>query len=226
MGLISTTLVQQRGYELLLATPRNARFTASGAGAEIYNASGEGAVVVLDVDGDICRAIVETEGNEYRPAFFTTSAALTPNTGTIQDFTLPAYVGAFAFAEVKQASETTWTKAEEAPSRQDLLACRRLSTVYPAQARWAWIGDGEALITGDDLRVTYARYVRTGSCQAPDAYMMLAVAGFVAYICKAENDTSQADYYYRYLQQELAGIRARRSVTPLRAMYEAQAQGA
>ena len=116
MGLISADTVIKRGYELLLASPRNDRWSGTGAGQLIYNVPEEGQEVVLDVDGEICCAIVETEGNEFRPAFFVTSSALTPVSGTTQDFRLPATVGAFGYVEVKQTAETNWTKAERAHS--------------------------------------------------------------------------------------------------------------
>ena len=128
---------------------------------------------ILEIDGEVCTAIVQTSGHPYASGFLSTSAALTHGQ------TVPSTVGQIHGVSVSE-DNVTYTGGKEARSEQDIHDMRNNATDYggaSAVLGWFKITGNVVWTTSGFVKLYQTDYTKTASPQAPQSYMSAVVAG-------------------------------------------------
>lgn len=172
---------------------------------------------ILEVDGEVCTAIVQTVGHPYSGSLLSTSVAI--QHGGL----LPTSVGTIHGVSVSE-DNITYTGGKEAASEQDIHDMRNNPTRYggaTATLGWFKITGNVVWTTSAYVKVYYTDYTKTSAPQAPQSYMSAVVAGSVARLLKDGGDMETSVYYGQMYQGFIAQIKALANELPIITRYGA-----
>jgi hypothetical protein len=141
--------------ELLLASPRGARYGGTAGGKSSYSVTQE--VTDACVEGDMltCMAIIETLGHPYRSGFMVASANLA--TG---DF-IPAHIGSHGRVVIDPTGTDTFKGGILAASMDELVEALHNPVLYPNAKRFYFIEDNCIEHLGSAAKVYYPLFTKT-----------------------------------------------------------------
>lgn len=165
---------------------------------------------ILEIDGQVVTAMIQTVGHPYSGGFISTSSAI------VHGGAIPAHVGRVHGVSVSE-DNNTYTGGYEAKSEQDIHDMRNNAAVYGGSAAtlgWWHVKGNVMWTTSGYTKVYYTDYTKTASPQAPESYMSAVVAGSVARLLKDGGDTEISAFYQNMYDGFIQQIKAMEMVLP------------
>lgn len=218
MAVVDISRARKRVVELLLASPRSARYSGTVSatdGSARFEVLQEITDAIVEADMAVCLAVIDTPGHPYRTGFLVAS----PNLAS-EDL-LPAHVGAVGAVRIDETGSGTFRDGLLAESRDDLVEALRHPSLYPDAKRLYWVEDGQIVHGGAAARVYYPSFTKNDSaCQAHEAYTQAVICGAVAGLVKDATGGDFAAFYVRQFEAYLRMVRDRLLVIPEAQQFE------
>lgn len=200
----------------LLQASRTAYATTVDSSKRQFASDTEISDTILEVDGEVCTAIIQTVGHPYASGFLSTSSSI------VHGGTIPAKIGTIHGVSVSE-DDITYTGGREARSEQDIHDMRNNATRYGGSSAvlgWFKITGNVLWTTSGYAKVYITDYTKTASPQAPESYMSAVVAGSVARLLKDGGDHEQAGFYSQMYGGFVAQIKELAATIPNITRYE------
>lgn len=176
---------------------------------------------ILEADGEVCRAIINSENHPRRNLFASKQQVLTYGDD------LPTCTDGYGSVEVlgndnvwRMGSSRSVTHIERVRANPSLFGGNAGSQKYFNTS------NGNAYFTGQGIRFDVYNYVRGSECQSPDEYLTAVVfLALGALMGKEGDDTNTAQYYRQKGEQQIAMAMQDQSPTEFEQYQAAKARG-